>query len=144
MKMKNKEIFQALIKMAVKQAREIKDDQEALELKILYKQWSKQLGKELQVGEYIQYEDKLYRVLQTHVAQESWKPNVTESLFVAIDKEHSGTKDDPIPWSSNMECFNGKYYVEDEILYLCIRNSGIALHCKASEVVGNYFEKVDD
>ncbi len=137
----NTKIFQALIKMAVKQARAITDDQEALEVKCLYKQWEKQLGKQLEVGEYVQHEDKLYRVLQQHIVQETWIPgNGTESMYVVIDKEHQGTEDDPIPWTNNMECFNGKYYIEDDVLYLCIRDSGVALQCKIIDVLDIYFK----
>ena len=136
----NKNIYAALIKMAVKQARMITDDQEALAVKCLYKQWEKQLGRQLEVGEYIQHDKQLYRVLQQHVAQANWIPGVgTESLYVIIDKEHSGAENDPIPWKANMECFNGKYYIEDEVLYLCVRDSGIALQCKIVDVLGNYF-----
>ena len=51
-----------------RKARTITDDQKALEVKVLYKQWSKQIGKQLEVGEYVQHEDKLYRVLQAHVS----------------------------------------------------------------------------
>ncbi len=136
----NRNIYTALIKMAVKMARNITDDQEALSVKCLYKQWEKQIGRQLEVGEYIQYDGKLYRVLQQHIAQTNWIPGIgTESLFVVIDKEHSGLENDPIPWQSNMECFNGKYYIEDNILYLCVRDSGIALQCKIVDVLGNYF-----
>lgn len=136
----NKEIYAALIKMAVKNARGITNDQEALSVKCLYKQWEKQLGRQLEVGEYVQHEDRLYRVLQAHTVQENWIPGVgTESLYVVIDKEHSGTIDDPIPWVNNMECFNGKYYIEDDVLYLCVRDSGIALQCKIVDVLNNYF-----
>lgn len=140
--MNNKnDIFEVLIKMAVKQARKITDDQEALELKILYKQWKKQIGRELTVGEYVQHGDRLYRVLTTHIAQENWEPGVgTESMFVVIDKTHAGTKEDPIPWNANMECEEGKYYSEDGVIYLCIRTSGIALQCKIVDVLGNYFQ----
>ena len=141
----NRNIYAAIIKMAVKTARAITDDQEALAVKCLYKQWEKQLGRQLEVGEYIQHNKKLYRVLQQHIAQANWIPGEgTESLYVIIDKEHSGTIDDKIPWVANMECIEGKYYIEDNISYLCIRSSGIALQCKASEVVGNYFVVVDE
>ena len=139
--MNKNDIFEVLIKMAVKQARKITDDQEALELKMLYKQWEKQIGRELTVGEYVQHGDRLYRVLTTHVAQVNWEPGVgTESLFVIVDKTHAGTKEDPIPWSNNMECEEGKYYSEDGVIYLCIRASGIALQCKIVDVLGNYFQ----
>ena len=141
----NRNIYAAIIKMAVKTARAITDDQEALAVKCLYKQWEKQLGRQLEVGEYIQHNKQLYRVLQQHIAQANWIPGEgTESLYVIIDKEHSGTIDDKIPWVANMECIEGKYYIEDNISYLCIRSSGIALQCKASEVVGNYFVVVDE
>ena len=137
----NNDIYRALVKMAIKQARQITDDQEALAVKCLYKNWSKQLGRELTVGEYVQHGDRLYRVLTTHVAQANWEPGVgTESLFVIVDKTHAGTKEDAIPWSNNMECEEGKYYSEDGVIYLCIRASGIALQCKIVDVLGNYFQ----
>lgn len=141
----NKEIYAALIKMAVKNARGITNDQEALSVKCLYKQWEKQLGRQLEVGEYIQHNKQLYRVLQQHIAQANWIPGEgTESLYVIIDKEHSGAENDPIPWKANMECFNGKYYIEDGILYLCVRDSGIALQCKIVDVLGNYFKLANE
>lgn len=137
----NNDIYRALVKMAIKQARQITDDQEALAVKCLYKNWSKQLGRELTVGEYVQHGDKLYRVLTTHVAQANWEPGVgTESLFVIVDKTHAGTIDDSIPWNANMECEEGKYYSEDGVIYLCVRASGIALQCKIVDVLGNYFQ----
>ena len=137
----NNDIYRALVKMAIKTARQITDDQEALAVKCLYKNWSKQLGRELTVGEYVQHGDRLYRVLTTHVAQANWEPGVgTESLFVIVDKTHAGTKEDPIPWSNNMECEEGKYYSEDGVIYLCVRASGIALQCKIVDVLGNYFQ----
>lgn len=137
----NNDIYRALVKMAIKQARQITDDQEALAVKCLYKNWSKQLGRELTVGEYVQHGDRLYRVLTTHVAQANWEPGVgTESLFVIVDKTHAGTIDDSIPWNNNMECEEGKYYSEDGVIYLCIRASGIALQCKIVDVLGNYFQ----
>jgi hypothetical protein len=43
-----------------------------------------------------------------------------------------------------MECFNGKYYIEDEVLYLCVRDSGIALQCKIVDVLGNYFKLANE
>lgn len=137
----NNDIYRAIVKMCIKTARQITDDQEALAVKCLYKNWSKQLGRELAVGEYVQHGDKLYRVLTTHVAQANWEPGVgTESLFVVVDKTHAGTMEDSIPWNANMECEEGKYYSEDGVIYLCVRSSGIALQCKIVDVLGNYFQ----
>lgn len=137
------ELWAAMMKMAVKQARQITDDQEALEVQVLYKQWDKQVGKQLNVGEYVQHNQRLYRVLQQHVAQSTWEPGQgTESLFVVIDKEHAGTLEDPIPYEGNMELFNGKYYTQYEVLYLCTRDSGTPLYHDLSTLVGLYVEEV--
>ena len=138
-----KELWTSIVRIAVKQARQVTNDQDALTLKPLYKQWEKQIGRQLEVGEYLQYGDKLYKVLQQHTVQENWIPGIgTESLYMVIDKEHEGTLNDPIPWSTNMECFEGKYYIEDEILYQCTRSSGIALHHRADVLIGVYFKKI--
>ena len=75
--------------------------------------------------------------------QAQWVPGVgTESIYTRIDETHTGTKEDLIPYHVNMEVFQNKYYVEDGILYKCTRDSGQALHNKASELVGHYFELV--
>lgn len=63
------DILRTLIKLAVKQARQITDDNEALEVKILFKEYDKQIGKEIKAGEYIQNGDKLYKVTQDHIVQ---------------------------------------------------------------------------
>ena len=137
------ELWAAMLKMALKQARAITDDQEALSVQCLYKEWDKQIGKQLNVGEYIQHEGKLYRVLQAHTAQSTWAPgNGTESIFVVIDKEHAGTLEDPIPYDGNMELFNGKYYIQNGVVYLCTRDSGTPLYHDLSSLVGLYVEEV--
>lgn len=134
------EDLRLIIQSAVKYARSVANDQEALIIKMLYKEFMAQIGKPLAVGEYVQYGDKLYRVLQAHTAQANWTPDIAASLFVVIDKEHQGTLEDPIPAQVNMEYFSGKYYIENDVVYLCIRDSGIALQHMPSALVGSYFE----
>lgn len=84
------QIMAAIMKLAVKQARQVQDDAEALSLQILYKQWNKQVGKELQVGEYVNHNDVLYKVLQQHVAQDNWAPDVSPSLFAKVLVDPTG------------------------------------------------------
>lgn len=137
------DVWKAMLKLSVKQARAITDDQEALSVQCLYKEWNKQIGKQLNEGEYVQHEGKLYRVLQAHTAQNTWAPgNGTESLFVVIDKEHTGTLEDPIPYNGNMELFNGKYYIQNDVVYLCTRDSGTPLYHDLSNLIGVYIEIV--
>ena len=78
------QIWVAIMRLAVKQARQVTDDAEALSLQILYKQWDKQIGKTLQVGEYINYNEILYKVLQQHTVQQEWTPDVSPSLFAKV------------------------------------------------------------
>ena len=115
----NKDIFRVLVKMAVKQARQITDDAQALEVQMLYKQWDKQIGKPLAAGEYINYEGVLYKVLQAHTVQEAWTPTNAPSLFakVLIDPTGETILDWEQPDSTNpymkgdKVIHNGKTYV---------------------------------
>ena len=84
------QIWTAIMKLAVKQARQVTDDAEALSLQILYKQWDKQIGKELTVGEYINYNGVLYKVLQQHTVQDNWAPDVAPSLFAKVLVDPTG------------------------------------------------------
>lgn len=114
-------------------------NKEALSVKEFYPRWQELIGRTLEQGFVVLSDDKLWRVRQTHTAQADWKPSLnTASLWEVIDVEHSGTLDDPIPYSVPMEIFNGKYYTEDGITYLCTRDSGIALSHPLSALVGVY------
>ena len=88
--MDNNELLRQIIQSAIKYARQIADDTEALNVKFLYKEFEKQIGRTLDVGEYIQYNDKLYKVLQAHTVQENWAPDVAPSLFAEVLTDPTG------------------------------------------------------
>lgn len=123
---------------AIKAMRETAEDQTAARAVELYPSWA--VGLTVAVGDRLQHGGKLYKVIQAHTTQADWTPDVAVSLFEVIDVEHSGTAEDPIPWAVNMQCYNGKYYTFDNVLYLCIRDSGIALAYTPDQLLGNYFE----
>lgn len=77
--MNNEEIFRILIRMAIKQANTITDDKEALGVQMLYPRWKE--GKEYKTGQYIQYNEILYKVLISHTSQVDWTPDIAASLF---------------------------------------------------------------
>lgn len=114
------------------------DDQTAAKAVELYPAWA--VGLTVEVGYRLQHGGKLYKVIQAHTTQADWTPDITPALFTVIDIEHAGTVDDPIPWALNMECFIGKYYTWESVLYKCIRDSGIALAYSPDQLIGNYFE----
>lgn len=107
------QIMAAIMKLAVKQARQVQDDAEALSLQILYKQWNKQVGKELQVGEYVNYNNVLYKVLQQHTVQDNWAPDVSPSLFAKVLVDPTG--DTILDWEQP-DSTNG-YMVGDKVKF---------------------------
>lgn len=120
---------------------------EALEMKEYFPKWDNLIGEEANVGFRFQYNGTLYEVIKNHSFAEEWKPDSgTESLYKVVQIEASGTMDDPIIWEYNMELFEGKYYKDKEILYLCIRNSemGMAYDNLADLVNGGFVEVAND
>ena len=122
------------------------DDQQALEVKSLYPSWESFIGKQLEKDMKVQYDGKLFKVVQTHTAQQDWYPSIsTASLFTEIVEDHAGTLEDPIPYPAdgNMVIYNGKYYIENNIVYLCIRDSQQPLYTSLSSVVDNYVQVIE-
>ena len=79
---------------------------------------------------------------------ETWNPVDASSIWTAIDIEHEGTLEDPIPAVAGMEYVYGKYYIEGETVYICKRTGEaeggtIALQFLPSQLVGQYFELVN-
>ena len=130
------------------QTREITtfSNNDALKVKDLFDDWidyTADDAENLKVGQIVKTADGLWRVRQEHKAQKHYAPSKhTASLYERIVKDHDGTKDDPIPYAPPMEIFNGKYYTQDDVQYLCTRDSGQALTHNLSELVGLYVEVV--
>ena len=114
------QIWAALVKMAVKQARQITDDKEALEVQVLFKDWEKQIGKELTVGEYINYDGILYKVLQQHIVQEQWTPTTSPSLYAKVLVDPTG--ETILEWEqpdSTNPYMKGDKVTHNGITYVC-------------------------
>lgn len=117
-------------------------DKEALENIELFPTWQSKIGVQVEQGERLYYDDKLYKVQQTHTPQEDWRPDTAASLYVQVIAEtDAGTIDNPIPYEMNMELVNGKYYTEDGVKYLCIRELAQSVWHLA-DLVGNFVEVV--
>lgn len=115
-------------------------DTDALKRPLLVYDWSTYIGSALKIGQVVSYEGKLYRVRQDITSLvETWTPGTsTASLFEVIEVEATGAQDDPITYTPPMEIYNGKYYTQNGVLYLCTRDSGIALSHDLSALVGLY------
>lgn len=142
----DRNLFDATVFIARENAQAFSDS-DALKVKSIYEKWEELVKRNFtaKVKDFkFTHEDILYKTLKENQNfQAQWVPGQgTESIFIRIDEEHTGTKEDPIPYHVNMEVFKDKYYTEEGILYRCTRDSGQALHNKASELVGHYFEIV--
>ena len=45
------------------------------------------------------------------------------SLYVAINEEHEGTLQDPIPYVQQMAIEKGKYYIQYDVVYIAIQST---------------------
>ena len=115
-------------------------DEEALKRPLLVYAWDTYIGRPLITGQIVSYNDTLYRVRQDiSSVLDGQVPSLdTAALYEAIEVEASGTADDPIAYVPPMEIYNGKYYTQGGVLYLCTRDSGTALSHDLSALVGLY------
>lgn len=122
------------------------DDQTALRMRRYYPTFAELVGQTVKLGTKFRADDSeiadLYKTIQPElIIQAHYPPGKgTESLYTRIDEIHDGTLYDPIPYSGNMALENGKYYIEDGIVYLCNRDTGIAVYNKLADLVGIYVE----
>lgn len=128
------------LRKVIEQAAQSLDDKTALTAIPLYPVWA--VDTEYAVGHKIQYGGKLWRVLQTHNSQTGWEPEDAPALWEQINETHRGTADDPIPYSGNMALENGKHYIQNGAIYLCIRDTVNPVYNTLSELVGVYVEAV--
>lgn len=75
---------------AVKTARNLMTDEQALECTALYNEWSA-TGPGYTVGYRVTFGGKLYRCLQEHTPQETWTPTDAPSLWAEILPGQGGT-----------------------------------------------------
>lgn len=113
-----------------------------LKVQSLYPIWDKdgiygdqglKMGTAVVKGQRFRYKNKpedlefsLFEVRSNHNLQSDWVPGEeggAESLYFIVQETHEGTIDDPIPWKYNMILENGKYYIDKDIKYICVRDS---------------------
>lgn len=115
------------------------DDNTALRMVEYYPEWAS--GQAYTAGYKVQHGGKLWRCIQAHTSQDSWAPSAdTASLWERIDETHDGTLADPIPYSGNMALSAGLYYVQDDVIYLCTRDTVNPVYNPLAELVGLYVE----
>ena len=114
------------------------DNNTALRMKNFYPEWTANVA--YAAGFKVLYNGRLWSVLQAHTSQVGWEPETAASLWTEICESHTGTNDDPIPYGGNMALENGKYYIQENEIYLCIRDTVNPVHHTLSELIGMYVE----
>lgn len=116
------------------------DDNTALRMTAFYPEWA--IDTSYSIGFKVQRNGKLYRVVQAHTSLAGWEPENAVSLWEVINETHSGELEDPIPYDGNMALESGKHYMQDYIIYLCNRDTGIPVYQPLKDLVGLYVEVV--
>lgn len=125
-------------------------DAEAVKIPLCYPSWESYKGKPLtKLNERgkenrIEYQGELWKMRQDiPVVLENQPPSIeTASLYERIDVEHEGTIDDPIPYDQTMTVYKDKYYTQNDVMYLCLEDSGQPLYADC-ENLPRYFQKVE-
>ena len=115
-------------------------DNESLKVKSLYPDWEEFIDESLSKGMKVNYGENLYKVRQDipMVLESQYPGKATAALYEVVVETASGTKDDPIPYTPPMEIYKNKYYTQNDVLYICTRDSGQALTHDLSSLVGLY------
>ena len=119
------------------------NDQTSVRMKSYYPAFEDIIGQTIdKIGFKFTYNGFLYKTVQANLTiQEHYPPGVgTESLYTKIDETHLGNKYDPIPYDGNMVLENGKYYTQNDVTYLCTRDTLNAVYNDLAELVGVYVE----
>lgn len=80
--MKRSELFK--IRAMIEKAAVSLGDDDAIEAAELFPAWM--VGTAYSVGERVQYDGKLYKVVQAHTSQADWTPDKTPALFAEVAK----------------------------------------------------------
>ena len=93
------------------------------------------------VGDRVNYEGTLYKCRQSHTSQSIYTPDMIPALWEVVAEPGQGdTPDNPIPYNQSMAIVEDKFYIENDVIYVCIRDSGVPLYTALANVVGNYVE----
>lgn len=116
-------------------------DADALEAIELCEKWKPdtEYGVDKRVG----HEGSLYKCRQQHTSQEIYPPNLVPAIWTVITLE-DGSREHPIHYAVGMELTQNLYYLEEEVLYICTRSTGIPVYNPLSALVGIYVEEVSN
>ena len=115
-------------------------DEDAVQSKELFAPWK--AGEHLFKGDRRRYGGYLWNIEQEHDADANYPPSIyTASLYSQIPEPGQGeTPDNPIYYNNNMKLEKGKYYSQNDVVYVCTLGTGVPVYNDLSALVGLYVE----
>lgn len=136
--MRAQEIARRLRPLIIKASASLSDT-DALQAVELFDEWKPDTDYER--GDRRRHEGILYKARQSHTSQSIYPPNLVPALWEVVAPEGKGdSPDNPIEYDQSMAIEEGKFYIENDVVYVCIRDSGVPLYTALANVVGNYVE----
>lgn len=131
-----------LIRSRLEQAAQHIPEVEAYDVIWMYPVWTED-GSYI-TGKIWQHANRLWRCRQDHVGQALYEPSInTASLWELIPlPNEEGTSNNPINYTPGMILKEGKYYIQYNILYICIRDSISPVYHDLSALIGLYVEEI--
>lgn len=131
------------LRQVIESAAQSLNDEIALTAKTLYPTWNELVEKAFIATEKdfkFRHNDDLYKTIIANASFVShWIPGEgTESMYVKINETNTGSADDPIPYNGNMALENGKYYIQNDVIYLCIRDTVTPVYNDLIDLVDVY------
>lgn len=119
-------------------------DTTSVKMRDYYPTFESIVGQTVKLGFKFTHNGSLWKTIQDNLLiQAHYAPGTgTESLYTKIDEEHLGNKYDPIPYSGNMALENGKYYIQNDAVYLCNRDTVNPVYDDLSALVGLYVKTI--
>lgn len=107
-------------------------------------EWEKFIGGKMEANQRFKYKGEPWQSRQEiSVVLENQPPAVeTAALYERIESSHTGSQEYPIPYSPLMRVYKDKYYTQNDVLYLCIEDSGQPLYADCKDLP-RYFQKVE-
>lgn len=117
-------------------------NEQALAVADLYPYW--EAGKTIKTGDKYKYIDDLWECRKDHTSTNDLKPSIENvEYWQIVDVTHAGTQEDPIPFVAPMELIKDKYYIYNNVVYICIQDSGTPIEDGIDILVGKYVNVVE-
>lgn len=130
-----------LVRRILRKALTSLSDGDALDATALFPTWKPDTWYDMDYR--IQHNGKLYKVRQGHTSSDLYEPGAvgSEALYAEVERPGQGdTPDNPIPYNNNMELYEGKYYSQNNVVYICFRSTGVPVYNNLADLVGLYVE----